>query len=94
MLPQLEKSPEDIVDLFALSGPQMKRLYVTYCKGKHRSEEIYKDHIEYLQVSHLYNIVSFILGIILLLFATENKISITLPINAILFHIWYKLQIY
>lgn len=53
MLPQLKhckKDPNNIVDLFALSGTQLKALYVTYCRGKHRSEDIYQDHIEYLQV--------------------------------------------
>ena len=53
ILPQLERckgDPSDIVDLFALSAPQMKALYVTYCKGKHRSEDIYNENVEYLQV--------------------------------------------
>lgn len=51
MLPQLESSPQDIVDLFSLSGPHLRRLYVQYCKGKRRSEEIYREHFDYLQVS-------------------------------------------
>jgi serine/threonine protein kinase len=52
ILPQLEGCRDnlsDLADLFALSAQQMKALYVTYCQGKHRSEDVYNEHIEYLE---------------------------------------------
>ena len=56
VLPRLESCQENqnaLVDLFSLASPQLKSLYVTYCKGTHRSKDIYREYLEYLQVIHL-----------------------------------------
>ena len=53
ILPKLiecQSDPSGLIDLFALSSPQFNFLYVNYCIGRHRSEDIYKDNSDYLEV--------------------------------------------
>lgn len=53
MVPQLEKCQEDMAGIggvFTLAAPSLKSLYVTYCRGKPRSDDIYQDHLDHMQV--------------------------------------------
>ena len=55
MLPKLTECQSDasgLINLFAHSSPQLNFLYVNYCIGRHRSEEICRDNGDYLEVSY------------------------------------------
>ena len=54
MLPKLQECLQDAAntsDVFMSSASHLKRLYVTYCLGKRRSEDIIGDNMDTLKVT-------------------------------------------
>ena len=53
VLPRLENchlNPSGLVELFSFASPQMKSLYVAYCRGQKRSESILRENIDFFKV--------------------------------------------